>query len=896
MFKSLNLTLLTLISISFHAPLSATPIGEQVIAGDVTVQRNDNQVTITQTSQSGIVHWQRFDVGANESVHFAQPLQGVTLNRILDTSAPSQILGRLSSTGHVFLLNSAGIVFGNTAQIDVGGLVASTGHITNENFLQGKYLFSQNGSQGSIANYGHINARDGGFVGLFAPEVANHGIIQARLGNVVLGSGNEYTLDLFGDGLVEFSLGTGSASSMKITNSGSIKAHGGHVLLTTGQAHGVIDRLISVDGVIEANHLSEQNGEIILSHHTGGSIDVSGQLHAKGGLKGGDGGLVKISSKHIALTGDIDTSAAHGRDGRALIAPLNIDIVPGGSQAIYNNSSVLNADIISSIQGNLSIQATGYITQHHGANLNFYAPGQSLTMQAGGNITINGMIQTHGGMLHLEANSPHIASSARFGFVQINGKIKTYQSHKIQSGQINLIGEHIIAYSGSTDAGTSDIQIAFVGDNALDPVFSGLKTQGKIILGHALSAGKSADHKNVTQLTNETLQTREPLFFRAEQASEVVLIAKNGIALNTSVTANQDLTIYTDFDGDGIGILSVNNSYVQNHNHNINIHSNDINMSRVSFIDAGLGKINLYNVSKNSVLLGDLAGQHTQLNLAISPGNNDTAQRALLSDRLHGPRFNTINPNVAPSQFQIDNQELALMRAQELSVYTSQDIKLDNAVVPTYLSNVKLSNQSSTAKIMTENRDSFIHGGFSVDSLGAVDANIAIHVAGLTHIKTLDTTNINLEGTNINITSAHISGKILGKHVQLVGTNGIDQLQIDATESLTLGGQSGGELFGRVKGIDTKEAALETTLDRQASGNFYVNNCLVGSGSCEQSSVRQYSAQPSETTVQLEPIALCSRKNPTLEGDAPGSFQSKLVRKCTSGGQVNSRNFTVEVQ
>ena len=55
---------------------------------------------------------------------------------------PSSILGSLSANGKVFLVNPNGILFGQGAQVNVGGLVASTLNISDSEFMAGKYNFS----------------------------------------------------------------------------------------------------------------------------------------------------------------------------------------------------------------------------------------------------------------------------------------------------------------------------------------------------------------------------------------------------------------------------------------------------------------------------------------------------------------------------------------------------------------------------------------------------------------------------------------------------------------------------------------------------------------------------------------------------------------------------------
>ena len=117
------------------------------------------QMTIQQASDKAILNWQSFDIGAGHQVTFQQPnASAVALNRVLGADA-STIHGTLQANGRVFLVNPNGMLFGAGANVNVGGLVASTLNIADNDFLQGLYQFSGQGSnmQGAaLRNEGRI--------------------------------------------------------------------------------------------------------------------------------------------------------------------------------------------------------------------------------------------------------------------------------------------------------------------------------------------------------------------------------------------------------------------------------------------------------------------------------------------------------------------------------------------------------------------------------------------------------------------------------------------------------------------------------------------------------------------------------------------------------------------
>ena len=103
------------------------PTGEQVVHGQVTVARPDAQrMQIDQASPKGIVNWQGFSIGAAEHVNITQPsASAALLNRVVGNN-PSEIFGRLTANGQVFLVNNAGVLFAPGASVEVGSLLAST--------------------------------------------------------------------------------------------------------------------------------------------------------------------------------------------------------------------------------------------------------------------------------------------------------------------------------------------------------------------------------------------------------------------------------------------------------------------------------------------------------------------------------------------------------------------------------------------------------------------------------------------------------------------------------------------------------------------------------------------------------------------------------------------------
>lgn len=287
----------------------ASPTGGTVTTGDATISQSGNVTNINQTTNKASINWQSFNIASNEIVNFNQPSSSsITLNRVIGTTN-SLIQGAMNATGQVILINPNGVVFSESAQVNVGGLIATTKNLTDENFQNGNYVF-EGESEATILNMGTINAANG-YVVMMGKEVVNEGTITARLGQIELAAGKKFTLNLNGNSIVSLTIDESQLNAL-VENKGLIKADGGVVHLTANALNSILDNSINNDGIIEAQSLStNEKGEIVLSANNGvvtnsGSLDVSSSE--------AEAGYVKIEAKDITLTStsNIDATGATG--------------------------------------------------------------------------------------------------------------------------------------------------------------------------------------------------------------------------------------------------------------------------------------------------------------------------------------------------------------------------------------------------------------------------------------------------------------------------------------------------------------------------------------------------------------------------------------------------------
>src|SRR5690606_15489305 len=114
---------------------NALPTGGNVASGGATFDYNGNTLGVNQSTDRVIIDWESFNIGEQATTQFYQPgASSVAVNRIHDVN-PSQILGNLRANGQIVLLNQNGVFFGPKAKVDVAGLLASTGKIDANLFM-----------------------------------------------------------------------------------------------------------------------------------------------------------------------------------------------------------------------------------------------------------------------------------------------------------------------------------------------------------------------------------------------------------------------------------------------------------------------------------------------------------------------------------------------------------------------------------------------------------------------------------------------------------------------------------------------------------------------------------------------------------------------------------------
>lgn len=444
--KALSVMIALILLSPVGASAATLPQGGVISVGEGSIVNNGgNQLVIKQTTDKLGVNWQSFNVGADGHVVFDQPSkESIAMNRVVGSDG-SAILGKIDANGQVFLINPNGVIFGKDAQVNVGGLVASTLNITDDNFKKGDYSFTaEGGKNGEVSNLGQLQASDGGYVALLGKSVKNQGIIKAKLGTAALAAGNAVTLDFAGDGLLNIQVKESAVNAL-VDNKGLIKADGGSVLMTARASNALLNTVVNNDGVIEAQTLSTRKGKIFLDGGMdSGTVQVAGTLDASAPVSG-DGGFIETSGAHVKIADGtkVTTLAKNGKTGDWLVDPTDFNIVAGGAAqtASQIGATTLRNNLNST---NVTLQTAAAGTENGDININadvVWVSDSTLTLTAHNKVNINAVVWGQGDNNGLVINAPNGINVAMGKRVRLTGDNSTFTMNGINYTKILTVND-----------------------------------------------------------------------------------------------------------------------------------------------------------------------------------------------------------------------------------------------------------------------------------------------------------------------------------------------------------------------------------------------------------------------------------------------------------------------
>ncbi|KAF1004500.1 MAG: Heme/hemopexin-binding protein [Pseudomonas sp.] len=441
--KVVAATLLAVCGSALFNPAQALPLGANVVSGNADIMNvGQTGMSINQHTDRLITQWDSFNVDAGERVTFNQPTShSIALNRVVGSNG-SEIQGRIDANGQVFLVNPNGVLFGRNAQVNVGGLVASTQDIADADFTSGRYRFSGNALT-KVTNLGTLTAADGGSVALLGAQVDNRGVIRAQLGSVALAAGNDLTLNFDQNRLLSVQVDGGVTNALA-SNGGLLQADGGQVLMTARAASTVLQSVVNNQGTLEAKTLNGRAGKIVLDGNAFGKVSAGGAMTANALNAPGAGGTVDLKGAkvEVALGTVVDTRASNGLNGQ-----LNItsDSIAVGSSTVTPGVTI-HSDTLSRNLATTNVELTSKAGDINLNGATTWASSNSLKLDAKGDIRLDGPITASGAnaTLKLKADkgiqiNQNVALSGDNALLQVD----SVEGHRLKPGaSVKLSGAY----------------------------------------------------------------------------------------------------------------------------------------------------------------------------------------------------------------------------------------------------------------------------------------------------------------------------------------------------------------------------------------------------------------------------------------------------------------------
>jgi hypothetical protein len=507
---------------------NALPTGGKVVAGTAAISQAGNTMNINQSSQRAVINWNSFDVGSQATVNFNQPNSSASTLNYVNSASKSMINGAVNANGQVIFVNNNGVVFGKGAEVNVGGMVATTMNISATEFMSGKDTqVYEGGTTGKIINKGHINGNNiNSYIALMAPQVVNTGVITATMsGNnaIALVAGQKVTLKFSGSQFVSVSVDASVVNAL-ISNKLLINAGSGQVIIGANAAQNLMGSLIKNTGTISASDINTSGGKISLTADT---IEQSGVIEANSAQA--TGGNISLKGNNITLASGSKTTAT----GAAAGGTINVGVNNANNQSVQDaiqNNSLANTV---SVQTNATVDASA--TQNgNGGTINIWSQIKTL---------IAGNLFAKGG-----------AQGGNGGFIETSSK-----------GNVSIAASSIIdtsAPKGKTGMWTIDPQ-ALIIDSAAASAISNALNSTSVTLD---ATGSACAFGSCTASQSALIRIMAGAdIYSSNTATSLNLIATGGqIDINSNITAGQVYAVAQ--------AINVNGSINTNGGNNSNIY------------------------------------------------------------------------------------------------------------------------------------------------------------------------------------------------------------------------------------------------------------------------------------------------------------------------------------
>ncbi|EFO2607569.1 filamentous hemagglutinin, partial [Escherichia coli] len=719
-----------------------------------------------------------------------------------------------------------------TLQLDNGGLtsVQVSGDVVNA-LVENRGLISARNGQVYLTALGQD---------MLMNTVLNvSGVVEAsgmhrQDGNIVLDGGDSGVVHL--SGTLQADNASGQGGKVVVQGQNILLDKGSSITATGGQGGGEVyigggwqgkdssirnaDKVVMKDGArIDVSATQQGNGgtAVLWSESF---TNFRGQVSAKGGENGGNGGQVETSSHgNLQAFGSVSASAKKGKAGNWLLDPLDITIVNGADNAVTETndtlsqpphtqftptatgSQVSNTSINDELNNGTSVTVlTSSITAGGNQNGNITVDADinktngadaTLTLKADGNINVNNSITSTQGKLNVNLAAANTSST---GTITLGNNVNiTTNGGNITAGTANASNSVTINVTGTTLNTSNGSQAGNINLNG-----SRVNVTNANITAGNFTLNATANGSN---LNNVTLMATHDIILTGNSTNGTGLFLGGTNTLNAT---NGSISL-TGNSTNGTGLFLGGNKNLSASNGNINLTGNSQTgvglylgeRNSTNTLNATNGSINLNGVSVAKSAI-EIRGNNTLTADNINLTGNSTESFGI--DAQGGANtLNAANGSISLTGNSTNGTGLQLSNDTNTLNATNGSISLTG-------------NSTNGTGIDLQGTNTLTATSGAISFNGTSGKSRGINICGTSNI--LNATEINLTGSSTGAEGIDISGSST-----LTATDG----------NISLNGTTSSAWYGvRIQG--TNITADNGSVDLTSVGGGVIQNASISAG------------------------------------------------------------------
>ena len=647
----------------------------------------------------------------------------------------------------------------------------------------------------------------------------------------MLAGAQTYTLDFYGDGLINFDVGPkvtavplgvdGKPVTSLVSNSGAIDAPGGTVLLTADAVAGILANVIDSPGQIAAQTTGQAPGTVTIGTVTidagaGNGARLAGTIDVSGEGPGQTGGAAIVTGGAVALASTAKVKA----QGPAGGGTVRIGGGPHGTDASVRNAQNTTVDPGALID-------TSATDNGNGGNVAVWSDGTTV---------FNGTIYAKGG-----------PNGGNGGWVETSGHgiLDVGATTLVDVGApIGSAGSWLLDPNSNIDITTTTSHVTCSGSPEVCSPTADSSTLNAAMIANSLNAGTSVTvtTSNAAGTQPGDITVNSPISSTSLSLTTLTLNAAGNIAINAAITDNGVLKSLALIAGgtvtqSGSGVISLAKGTLSGTS--VGGATLTLANSVVRFgpwSNTGSGNLSFTNgVTATSGTISDTAGNITLtctnvgncLNLnnnVTATGNTVTLNASGVINQIAGAiSAATLTTSSAGGTTLNDANTVGTFNATNT---TSGDISLTNTAGTLLVSGVS---QSGGGGVTIANTGNVVLTGNITDAAGIVTltASGAIDDAGATQVITAGTLT-GSSGTGVVLTDGNLvgtlgpftnttSGNLFYTNAKSLATAGLVTNSAN-TGTLALNVTNGGTLTIGGSGVTSTNGAITLTADAMSIG------------------------------------------------------------------------------